>query len=106
VQPSQLIGNIHNIADDFEPVIGYISVGTTQTKRIYINKHELPINFITKYPYNCRIDTAETTSILIPLYSPYIAINRADPSPGFLYSDRICGDCTIRGTVQKPAFWQ
>jgi hypothetical protein len=111
-QPSQLIGNIHNIADAAEPVIGYISAGTTQTKRIYINKYELPVSFITKYPYNCSIDTAKTsndlTAKVIPLNSGTTPLNPAEP-PGllpFVYTDRTCGDCTIRGTVQKPAFWQ
>lgn len=111
-QPSQLIGNVHNIADANEPVIGYISAGTVQTKRIYIYKHELPVSFITKYPYNCSIDTAKTsndlTAKVIPLTIGTIPLNPADP-PGilpFLYTDRTCGDCTIRGTLQKPAFWQ
>jgi hypothetical protein len=111
-QPSQLIGNIHNIADAAEPVIGYISAGTVQTKRIYINKHELPPSFITKYPYNCSIDTAKTnndlTARVIPLNNGITPLNPVE-SPAilpFLYTDRTCGDCTIRGTVQKPAFWQ
>ncbi len=111
-QPSQLIGNIRNIADANEPVIGYISAGTTQTKRIYINKIQLPVGFVTKYPYPCSIDTAKTstdlTNKVIPLTIGTIPLNPVDP-PGilpFVYSDRTCGDCTIRGTLQKPAFWQ
>lgn len=111
-QPSQLIGNIHNIADASEPVIGYISAGTTQTKRIYINKYQLPVNFITKYPYSCSIDTAKSskdlTDKVIPLNNGIIALNPVEPPSllPFVYTDRTCGDCTIRGTLQKPAFWQ
>jgi hypothetical protein len=111
-QPSQLIGNIHNIADASEPVIGYISAGTVQTKRIYINKYELPVNFITKYPYNCSIDTAKSsqdlTAKVIPLNSGITPLNPAEPPAllPFVYTDRTCGDCTIRGTVQKPTFWK
>lgn len=111
-QPSQLIGNIHNIADANEPVIGYISAGTTQSKRIYIKKNELPVSFITKYPFNCRIDTAKTNDDLvakvIPLTIGTTPLWPDDPPAilPFLYTDKTCGDCTIRGTVQKPAFWQ
>lgn len=109
-QPSQLIGNIHNIADPTEPVIGYISVGTSQSKRIYINKKDLPVSFITKYPYNCRIDTAKSpgdmATYVIPLTGGTTPLNPITDPPGFLYTDKTCADCTIRGTVQKPAFWQ
>lgn len=107
-QPSQLIGNIHNVNDPNEPVIGYISAGTTQSKRIYINKPELPLTFLTKYPYQCRIDTtkpSEVRLILTPLSSPYITVSQ-DEKGNYLYSDKPCADCTIRGTVKKPDFWQ
>jgi hypothetical protein len=49
-QPSLLVGNMHNLADAAEPVIGYISAGTTQQKRIYIVKSSLPQSFKTLYP--------------------------------------------------------
>lgn len=106
-QPSQLIGNIHNVADASEPVIGYISAGTIQTKRIFINKYELPANFVTQYPFVCQIDTAKGNAIrptLIVSWSPYIAL--IDDQTGYLYSDKPCSDCTIRGTVKQPAFWK
>jgi hypothetical protein len=108
-QPSQLIGNIHNVADASEPVIGYISAGTTQTKRIFINKLDLPSTFRTVYPYICKIDTTKNIvdiTMLTRLNNPYITLDK-DPLLGnYTYSDKPCSDCTIRGTVQKPAFWQ
>ncbi|GAB2973180.1 hypothetical protein GCM10027049_03970 [Mucilaginibacter puniceus] len=110
VQPSQLIGNIHNIADPAEPVIGYISAGTTQSKRIYINKRDLPSSFITKYPYSCRVDTAKSSgdiaTYVISLTAGTTPLNPNPDGPGYLFTDRTCADCTTRGKVQKPAFWQ
>jgi hypothetical protein len=106
-QPSQLVGNVHNVADAAEPVIGYISAGTTQTKRIYINKADLPSTFIMKYPYACRIDSADRASaeaILVPLSTPYATLFFADGKYGF--TEKPCGDCTTRGTVKQPAFWK
>ncbi len=106
-QPSQLIGNIHNVADATEPVIGYISAGTTQSKRIYINKSELPSTFKMEYPYQCRIDSADrqaAESILIPLSTRYATLFFADGKYGF--TEKPCGDCTTRGTVKKPDFWK
>ncbi|GAB2973174.1 hypothetical protein GCM10027049_03960 [Mucilaginibacter puniceus] len=110
-QPSQLIGNIHNAADASEPVIGYISAGTIQTKRIFINKLDLPPSFKTEYPFVCRIDTAKGGDIrskLILSGGPsYITLWDVDlPPVVYIYSDKPCSDCTIRGTVTQPAFWK
>lgn len=107
-QPSQLIGNIHNVNDPAEPVIGYISAGTTQTKRIFINKQELPSSFITEYPFQCTVDTAKTpvdVGLLIKSPNLYLALYY-DEKNRVLYSDRPCSDCTLRGTVTQPAFWK
>jgi len=41
-QPSELKGNIHSVNDPAEPVIGYISVGSVSTRRIFIDKRVLP----------------------------------------------------------------
>ena len=106
-QPSQLVGNVHNVADSAEPVIGYISAGTIQTKRIYINKNELPSTFKMVYPYACRVDSADRSSaeaILVPLSTRYATLFFADGKYGF--TDKPCGDCTTRGTVKQPAFWK
>jgi len=106
-QPTQLIGNIHNLTDATEPVIGYISAGTTQTKRIYINKSELPSTFKMEYPYACRIDSAGGTdaiTLLVPLSTRYATLGFAEGK--YSFSDKPCGDCTVRGTVKQPAFWK
>jgi hypothetical protein len=107
-QPSQLIGNVHNVADASEPVIGYISAGTIQTKRIYINKSELPSTFKTEYPYSCRIDSVggvDIFTLLVPLSTRYATLGKGDEGK-YGFSDKPCADCTVRGTVKKPAFWQ
>ncbi|HEY4196082.1 MAG TPA: DUF4249 domain-containing protein [Mucilaginibacter sp.] len=41
-QPSQISGNIHAVNNPAEPVIGYISVGSTTSKRIFIFNRVLP----------------------------------------------------------------
>lgn len=112
-QPSQLIGNIHNVANASEPVIGYVSAGITQTKRIFIDKLDLPSTFKTEYPYLCKIDTAkiaDARSTLIASGSPHIALwdyrDSLGALLGYVYSDKPCSDCTIRGTVKQPAFWK
>jgi hypothetical protein len=119
-QPSQLTGNIHNIANAAEPVIGFMTAGSTQQKRIFISKASLPKSFVTKYPYGCQLDSAfnddpipvlrphpiYTIETLIPLpNAAIIYVPFANPD-GWLFTNRQCGDCTIRGTIKPPSFWK
>jgi hypothetical protein len=116
-QPSVLTGNVHNVADAGEPVIGYISAANTQSKRLFINYDELPSSFVVKYPYDCLIDTArfktengfnEVDQFLVPLPNPNYALNQFGPGPpeGYTFSNANCSDCTIRGTTKQPIFWK
>jgi hypothetical protein len=41
-EPSEIPGNIHCITDPSEPVIGYVSVGSTSSQRIFIAQSQLP----------------------------------------------------------------
>jgi len=120
-QPSEISGNIHNVADADEPVIGYISAGTKQSKRIFIKKADLPSGYKFEYPYACTLDSAYFSppkgkltvgSAVVPLTSPYLpsdAVWSEGPVPaiiGYQYSGRPCLDCTVRGRVQQPGFWK
>lgn len=121
-QPSQLTGNVHNLADASEPVIGYISAGTVQKKRIYITKAQLPQSWVPAYPYSCNIDTANydlvtggmygytfapATLIAIPVHGFVIAHSILTRGGiGEAYTSLECADCTIRGKTQKPTFWK
>jgi len=120
-QPSNINGNLHNIANASEPVIGYISACSVQTKRIFITKDQLPQSFNTVYPYSCSADSVfyakgnppfnEVENVLIPLPSSYIPISafmlgNSLSISGFTASSLECVDCTIRGTKTKPAFWK
>jgi len=122
-QPTDLTGNVHCTTDATLPVIGYITAGTIQQKRIYINNNQLPYTWVTAYPYTCVQDTAlysnaktganDVEDILVPLPNnniPTLAIydshspNTSIPI-GFYYSGIGCVDCSIRGTTTQPSFW-
>jgi len=121
-QPSTLTGNIHCTTNPNLPVIGYVTAGTTQQKRVYINNSQLPASWIPTYPYDCEVDTAlyclpepkgcfnQVLQTLVPPNNGTVtlgAIFKNSPVPiGYLYTDSQCGDCSIRGTVTKPSFWQ
>jgi hypothetical protein len=121
VMPSELPGNIHCISNPEEPVIGYISVGTVQQKRIFITEEQLPQTWFPVYPYECALDSLlfchgpscqdDVAEFLIPLGSTqYVVLPITDKTGfvviGYACSDAQCADCTIRGVNKPPPFWK
>jgi hypothetical protein len=111
-QPSQLIGNLHNVNFPNEPVLGFVGVGTFQSKRIFISKTRLP-NWITAYPYKCNLDTVRVVSKSgsrdqEDRFHSFrdIPIEFVMDGPTALGSTKACSDCTIRGINKAPDFWQ
>lgn len=115
-QPSTIPGNIHNIADLKEPVIGYISAATTQSKRIFIDKHNLPSTFKFVSLNQCEVDTAllignQVSKLIIPsATNPLYTIDAVwDPGCciiGYEYTTKNCADCSVTGKLKQPSFWQ
>lgn len=109
-QPSQISGNIHNVANVNEPVIGYVSAGTYNEKRIFISRDQLP-PWVINFPYDCvSVDT-----VLAPEYRATfefgnnIPLQEVETDGGgyiMLYAPRPCVDCTLRGINKRPEFWQ
>jgi hypothetical protein len=122
--PSEIQGNIHSVNNPETPVIGYMSISTVTTKRIYVNRMDLPFTpeWRTKYPFEgCRLqkalfedylktNTVESNILNAPNY-PVTEVAETDPLTGvtailgYYYTARECTDCTIRGTIVKPGFW-
>lgn len=122
-QPSEIAGNIHNVSNPNEPVVGYISACTVQSKRIFIANAQLPTSWEATYPYDCQLDSIwfdvpksippynEVAAYLIPLGSGTIPVAAyylpGSPNPaGYLSADQECVDCTLRGTKTPPSFWK
>ncbi len=127
-EPSQISGNIHSVSNPSEPVIGYISVGSVSSQRLFIANQQLPA-WLPTNPYpECKLDTFlyvyyspgsktpvnqvnESLNYLIghdPDPSiPVLAIGRPGSPPiGYTGSSPMCVDCTLRGSNKKPAFWK
>ncbi|TPE39579.1 DUF4249 domain-containing protein [Pontibacter mangrovi] len=111
--PSQLKGNIRNIHNPDEPVVGFVSASTMQEKRIFIDHKELPKEWRLYLPM-CTVDTLlfEDRSVkdlfqgggLMPVFELY-----APSGPfviGYTYGAKSCVDCRTKGTNVKPAFWE
>ncbi|NCD70047.1 DUF4249 domain-containing protein [Mucilaginibacter agri] len=114
-QPTQLQGNIHNINDATEIVVGYLSVGTVTQQRIFIKKSQLPRSYLVKDLYSCHADTLLYNRsmvneveryILSGIELPLYPVNSGGAAIGFMGAPPDCADCTLRGVNKKPTFWQ
>jgi len=112
-QPSELRGNIHNLAHPDETVVGYVSAGTVQRQRIYINRYQLnnwgysfacnmPDTLVYDDPNGKFVDDILKSGQFIPLdraYGPFGFI-------GWWANGAYCVDCRVHGgTTKKPSFW-
>jgi hypothetical protein len=114
-QPSEISGNIHNVNNPGELVIGFIEMGTIQSKRVYIDRTQLP-RWDTSYPESCTLDTTlikdpngtnAVAVILIPKHAlPVDTISFNNVVTGYFRTPFVCGDCTVTGTKTKPIFWK
>ncbi len=94
-QPQQIRGNISNINDDNEIVLGFFNVSGLSEKRIFVSEH---FHF---FP---------TTYECVP-WEPVLGIPQS-PLPIYFLQDwrlaaRECFNCTLSGgTIYKPEFWE
>lgn len=122
-QPFSISGNITNIADDKEPVLGYFQTGSVVSKRIFINRKEitemgLPV---FRYDQGCRLDTIKVDGmaytsaleiyeklVLTGAYSLFDAVyaETGFGISGLLLTNPVCSDCTLTGESQQPDFWE
>jgi len=108
-QPTQLTGNIHSLKNTDEPVIGYISAGTPQFKRLFIDNKEL-VDWIPFAPQpECYIKTIgqDPNNFLIYNYPDLTYSIYYFVTGGIVISKTECVDCReAGGKNQKPSFWQ
>lgn len=121
-QPYTINGNIANINDNKEPVLGYFQVASVASQRLYINASE---TFGLDLPYyksgiECDLDTFWVGLEFKTAYDIYkkkvVPGNYAIFEPiydlklttviGLVLSNAICADCTLTGSNKKPQFWE
>jgi len=113
VQPTQLQSNIHCISDTGQVVIGYVSISSIQTKRLFIAHRD--VSYWQYIPYYEALDCGLKGIGLdeIEGYFPvngvhfYTYIGTATGGGGYILMPAICADCREHGdgTNVKPAFW-
>ncbi len=106
-QPSELLGNIQNVTNPNEPVIGYVSAAVTQQKRLFIRRGQLN-GWFDKIPFSCPVKTFPNVpdSVQFYLSDTTLAPAYSTSGGGLAISKNVCVDCRRRGgTTTKPSFW-
>lgn len=111
--PSEVISNIRCVTNPNEPVMGFFSMSSITTKRLFIPNRELPAPTFYNTPYSaCTISeipvqnisqfNSEIYLLVGPLYLGGGPIIRA-----YSYSDKFCVDCRLSGgTNIQPDYWE
>lgn len=104
-QPSQLKGNILCLTNPQEPVMGYVSAGTAQEKRIFIRRSELG-------SWEGFGEQGICEPIFLPADSAVYYLRDTSFGPAYFttgalaIAKNICLDCRFKGgTTEKPSFW-
>ena len=106
--PSTVKGNIYNINDENDIVLGYLDASSVQEKRIFILKGELPYFITPDYFYNCADTIVSYNQIRSLINEGFMLVGEVPTqSAGTRYqlSYPECIDCTLFGTNVKPDFW-
>jgi len=124
-QPSQLPGNIHSLTNPKEPVVGYISVGSVASKRIFIHDQQLPAWLPTPI-FTCDLYAFLYAAVIngqtINQVDEFINYDKGAGSGAYIPVDPIsnnqgvligytastpeCTECTFLGPNVEPSFWK
>ncbi len=113
--PSLISGNIYLASDRDKPVIGYVSLGTVQQTRVFIDLQDVsPWGFNDPTFNDCFISN-EFVRIGTPAFDSVFGNGGTIPAReqmegtavvGFYTTDRRCADCTLYADRQRPDFWE
>jgi hypothetical protein len=119
-QPFSITGNIHNINNPDEPVLGYFQVSAVEHKRVYITPDEIEGLNLPEYKYACdRIeigpgDYQGGNMTFDKIYADFTLAEYIFIEPIYdlrwnlqklVFVKPFCADCTTRGSLAKPDFW-
>lgn len=105
-QPYELRGNIRNINNQEELVLGFFSASTVSEARIFIDRRQLEG---VVYPISsCIEEKVEVENKWVQSYidQGYQIVGMVGyGSPFYYLAPGPCCDCTYHGTLEKPDFW-
>lgn len=105
VTPSFIPGNVTCIEDPSQDVLGYFSVSAVSSKRMYISGR---FRGMPDLYSKCPSDTVNDLATVVDLNKKKWVIESDGlvvPPIYILTSIKGCADCTVRGTKDKPLWW-
>lgn len=108
--PTKVAGNIYNLTDPGEPVVGYFEASGVSTRRVFVSNDLLPKDVFVPGEFEfCKFLVLED-----PPNLPYLL------NSGWVYVDEYydmdklivrltnnpkCYDCTLTGSNERPDYW-
>jgi len=109
-QPATVLGNIYNVNDDAEVVLGFFDASTVTEQRIFIKRSDLPPIRTANYYSYCIDSTVNFNQIEEMITAGYMlayeTLSDFGPFMVYVMSYPVCIDCTFAGTNVKPDFWK
>lgn len=109
--PAQIQSNIRNLTHPDKPVLGYFLASGVSTRRIFIERDELPADFYISGGYpNCTIlevPEVDAGSYYAQGYV-FVSLYYNTQMHGWyavITNSVSCIDCTVNGSNTKPAYW-
>ncbi|MCC6289757.1 MAG: DUF4249 domain-containing protein [Chitinophagaceae bacterium] len=107
-QPSTSTGNVHNVDDAQEIVLGYVYSSTSVEKRIFITRSQVPD---WKYRFGCEeVSIKNDLDSLADAFGGNAYLPTSEEGNGRFISrykgaSEYCVDCRLRGMHERPDFW-
>jgi hypothetical protein len=109
-QPSTVQGNIYNINDETEVVLGYFDAASVEEKRVFISRGDLPPTSLPNVYNWCEDSTVSYNQIEEMMHYGYsLYTETVDQFGSTVYvmaNSKYCVDCTLRGSNIRPDFWE
>jgi hypothetical protein len=105
-QPDRVPGNIHNVQNPGQEVLGYFNVSAVTEKRIFVDG----IRELFYPPIPCLLDTINNPSekppfLLVPFYA--FSVNPLGSGPPYAVGGSLCFDCRNGGgDIIQPDWWE
>jgi hypothetical protein len=108
-QPSSILGNIYNINDEHDIVLGYFDAASVQEQRLFIKRGEFPQFAIRNYYEHCQDTIVGYGMIPIMITQGLMLVGEVPNDFGgveYQLSTEPCIDCRVFGTNVVPDFWE
>lgn len=105
--PSEMRGNIYNLSDPDETVLGFVNVSTVAEKRVFVDNKKtgyyIKKTYIPEDDWMIEVPTNEWRRYYI--YKQYLPVSKGEGSI-FYWAPKRCVDCRLQGgTKNRPVFW-